>query len=58
MVGERARALGYARLALVAVNRSVRFWEALGFAVRAPEAAFAAKLADYGAEAHYMVKDL
>lgn len=58
MVGERARARGYARLALVAVNRSVRFWEALGFAVRAPGAASAAKLADYGAEARYMVKDL
>lgn len=50
-----ARALGLARLALVAVNNSGGFWRAQGFEqVNTPE--WAEKLASYGADAAYMVK--
>ena len=43
-------------IALVAVNRSVAFWTALGFRDEPTGAALADKLAGYGPDARYMVR--
>lgn len=52
-----ARRLRLGRLALVAVNRSVPYWAAHGFAQPEPRpAGLAAKLASYGGEATYLVR--
>ncbi len=52
-----ARSHGLHRLALVAVNDSVPFWTRHGFA-GATNPALAEKLASYGPDARYMVRDL
>lgn len=55
---ERARAARWTALALVAVNGTGDFWQAQGFRPLPPDEAGAAKLAPYGAQARYMVRDL
>lgn len=55
----RARALGLARLGLVAVQDSVPYWRRQGFAEPAALApALAEKLASFGAEARWMERAL
>nr|WP_082510789.1 MULTISPECIES: GNAT family N-acetyltransferase [Methylobacterium] len=58
MLVERARVAGLRRLALVAVNRTVPFWQGQGFEICEADPAMAAKLASYGSEARYMIRDL
>lgn len=53
----QARAAGWPALALVAVNDAAPFWERRGFAV-VDSPAMTAKLAGYGSDARYMVRDL
>ncbi|HWQ87612.1 GNAT family N-acetyltransferase [Brevundimonas sp.] len=53
----QARAAGWPALALVAVNDAAPFWERRGFAV-VDTPALRAKLASYGPDARYMVRDL
>ncbi|MGE0416197.1 MAG: GNAT family N-acetyltransferase [Acetobacteraceae bacterium] len=53
----RARADGFVRASLVAVSGSVAFWQRQGFAIRS-DPAVAAKLASYGADARFMVREL
>lgn len=54
---DHARSTGWARIALVAVNDAAPFWARQGFAaVDGP--ALRAKLASYGDDARYMVRDL
>lgn len=54
---DHARAEGWPRIALVAVNDAAPFWERQGFAgLDSP--ALRAKLAGYGADARYMVRAL
>ncbi|WP_395944100.1 GNAT family N-acetyltransferase [Brevundimonas sp.] len=48
---------GWPAVALVAVNDAVGFWSRHGF-VEQPSEGMAAKLASYGADARYMVRDL
>ena len=56
-LADDARAAGWTRLALVAVNDATAFWARHGFA--AVEAAgLATKLASYGPDARYMVRPL
>ncbi|HEY4345785.1 MAG TPA: GNAT family N-acetyltransferase [Parvibaculum sp.] len=45
---------GFARLGLVSVNNSRAYWQAQGFRVLEADAALAAKLASYEADAAYM----
>lgn len=52
-----ARAAGWPALTLVAVNDAAPFWERHGF-VAADPLGMAEKLAGYGADARYMVRDL
>lgn len=54
---DHARAGGWPRIALVAVNDAASFWERQGF-VAIDSQALRAKLASYGSDAHYMVRDL
>ncbi|WP_439470912.1 GNAT family N-acetyltransferase [Brevundimonas sp.] len=57
LLAEAARATGWPALALVAVNDAAPFWARHGFVVReTPE--LAAKLASYGSDARYMVREL
>lgn len=57
-LGERARALGLARLGLVAVQGSVPYWQRQGFAEPAElSTGLSAKLASFGAEARFLVRD-
>ncbi|MBV8036829.1 GNAT family N-acetyltransferase [Roseateles sp.] len=57
-LSERARALGLARLGLVAVQGSVPYWQRQGFAEPAGlPAGLSAKLASFGAEARFLVRD-
>lgn len=56
-LAEHARALGFSKMALVAVNNSGGFWCAQGFAAQNGPA-WARKLASYGADAAYMVRML
>lgn len=54
---DQARADGWKTMALVAVNDATAFWERMGFQpVTSP--ALVAKLASYGDDARYMVRDL
>lgn len=54
---DHARGAGWPRIALVAVNDAAPFWTRQGFAaVDGPE--LRAKLASYGDDARYMVRDL
>lgn len=54
---DQVRADGWTMMALVAVNDATAFWQRMGFqAVTAP--ALAEKLASYGDEACYMVREL
>ena len=56
-LAEQAAEDGWPAIALVAVNDAAAFWSRHGFEVRdAPD--MAAKLASYGADAHYMVRRL
>ncbi|MFT7772875.1 GNAT family N-acetyltransferase [Roseateles sp.] len=57
-LAERARALGLARLGLVAVQGSVPYWQRQGFAEPAElSAGLSAKLASFGAQARFMDRD-
>ena len=56
-LAEQATEDGWPAIALVAVNDAVRFWARHGFVEHAAEG-MAAKLASYGADARYMVRDL
>ncbi len=49
---------GLPRLALVSVNNSRAYWQAQGFRTFAADAALAAKLASYEADAAYMVFEI
>jgi len=54
---DHARAAGWPRIALVAVNDAAAFWQRHGFAaIDSPD--LRAKLASYGADARYMVRPL
>lgn len=53
----QAHGEGWDRLALVAVNHATGFWQKLGFEASGDEA-MAAKLASYGGDARYMVRNL
>lgn len=54
---DQVRADGWTKIALVAVNDATTFWQRMGFQpVTSP--ALAAKLASYGDDARYMVRDL
>lgn len=56
-LADQSRVAGWPALALVAVNDAAPFWERRGFAaVDSP--AMASKLASYGPDARYMVRDL
>lgn len=52
-----ARAAGWPAVALVAVNDAAAFWARNGFEVRTPPG-MAEKLASYGDDARYMVREL
>lgn len=54
---EQAKAEGYARLSLVAVNNASGFWARHGFEVQNPTG-MAEKLASYGDDARYMERAL
>jgi GNAT superfamily N-acetyltransferase len=56
-LAEQAAEDGWPAIALVAVNDAVGFWSRHGF-VEQPAEGMAAKLASYGADARYMVRDL
>ena len=56
-LAQDARPAGWPALTLVAVNDAAPFWERHGFVVEDPPG-MAAKLADYGADARYMVRAL
>lgn len=56
-LADQARAEGWPALALVAVNNAAPFWERRGFAV-VDSPAMTAKLASYGPDARYMVREL
>lgn len=56
-LAEQAAEDGWPAIALVAVNDAVAFWSRLGF-VEQPSETLAAKLASYGADARYMIRDL
>lgn len=56
-LADTARASGWPKLALVAVNDAAAFWEGHGFAV-VERSGMAAKLASYGPDARYMVRRL
>nr|WP_314122160.1 GNAT family N-acetyltransferase [uncultured Brevundimonas sp.] len=56
-LAEQAAEDGWPAVALVAVNDAVGFWSRHGF-VEQPAEAMAAKLASYGSDARYMVRDL
>lgn len=56
-LADQARAAGWPALALVAVNGAAPFWERRGFAV-IESPAITARLASYGRDARYMVRDL
>lgn len=54
---DQGRADGWAKIALVAVNDATTFWQRMGFdPVTSPE--LSAKLASYGDDACYMVREL
>ena len=54
---DQVRADGWTMMALVAVNDATAFWQRMGFnAVTSPE--LSAKLASYGDDARYMVREL
>ncbi|MCW1428795.1 GNAT family N-acetyltransferase [Novosphingobium sp. JCM 18896] len=53
-----ARGQGAARIALVSVNDSVRFWRGLGFEPVAADATLTRKLESYGDASCYMVRAL
>jgi GNAT superfamily N-acetyltransferase len=54
---DQVRADGWKRIALVAVNDATAFWQRMGFhPVTSPE--LSAKLASYGDDARYMVREL
>lgn len=54
---DQVRADGWTMMALVAVNDATAFWQRMGFnAVTSPE--LSAKLASYGDDACYMVREL
>lgn len=53
---DHAKAAGLANLSLVAVNASQSFWRKHGFRIT-NDPALASKLASYGAQARYMVRD-
>lgn len=56
-LADQARAEGWPALSLVAVNNAAPFWERRGF-VGVDSPAMTAKLASYGPDARYMVRDL
>jgi len=56
-MAQNARLAGWPALALVAVNDAAAFWERHGFSIINPTG-MADKLADYGADARYMVRRL
>jgi GNAT superfamily N-acetyltransferase len=56
-LAEQAAEDGWPAIALVAVNDAVGFWSRHGFAER-ESPGMAAKLASYGSDARYMVRDL
>lgn len=55
---DRVCALRARRIALVSVNDSVPFWQGMGFVPVSGDPALARKLESYGANAHYMVREL
>lgn len=57
LLATHARAIGFANISLVAVNRSQAFWEKLGFEVRTVPG-LQTKLSSYGADAVMMVREL
>jgi N-acetylglutamate synthase-like GNAT family acetyltransferase len=57
LLADRARALGVATMALIAVGRSHGFWERQGFVVH-DDAALRPKLASYGDSARFMMRTL
>lgn len=56
-LADQARAAGWPRLALVAVNDAAGFWARQGFVV-VDSPAIKAKLAGYGRDARYMIRPL
>ncbi len=56
-LAEQAAEDGWPAVALVAVNDAVAFWSRHGF-VEQPAEGMAAKLASYGSDARYMMRDL
>lgn len=52
------RLLGTRRIALVSVNDTVPFWQAMGFAPLSGDRALVRKLESYGEGARYMIRDL
>lgn len=58
LLTERMRQAGVGTLALVAVNGTVPFWKRHGFRICEPSDATATKLASYGGEARYMIRNV
>ncbi|MGU3360075.1 GNAT family N-acetyltransferase [Methylobacterium sp. M6A4_1b] len=58
MLVERVRRAGLRGLALVAVNRTAPFWQSQGFTICEASPAMAVKVASYGSEARYMIRNL
>lgn len=52
-----ARRHGFDCLGLVSVNNSLGFWQTQGFTILTPDEKLAAKLATYGADAAYMLRE-
>lgn len=57
-LGEVARTCGARRIALVSVNESASFWQRMGFQPRRGDPAITSKLASYGDDATYMIREL
>jgi GNAT superfamily N-acetyltransferase len=53
-----ARAMGCRRIALVSVNDTLSFWRGLGFAAVTEDRAIARKLASYGGNSTYMLREV
>lgn len=51
-------AMGARRIALVSVNDTAAFWQGMGFEPVAPDDALTRKLASYGPDARYMVREV
>ena len=53
-----ARVLGFRSIALVSVNKTVPFWQKMGFVAAEDDAATSRQLQSYGEDARYMVREV